>query len=114
MATVALKLKGKENVELIAFAREILLGLAGNALISGTKPQLDELAEAINAFESSCLIQGRPEPYQKKTTRLRRAVLELQLTRIASHVERIADGDPKVILDSGLPIRTRQNQIKKS
>jgi hypothetical protein len=88
--------------ELIEEGRSIFKKMTGNVFFPTPDVSLAALATAIDSLEDSYTISrdGGGKLAVAKTNTLRK-VLENLLRKLASYVDRIADGDEKIILSSG-------------
>lgn len=104
MATIRLDVLKKKDAELVDFAREVIIRVTGDAYFQFVQADVSELNQALHDFERDITTTNSSRAGQA-TTRLRRKVLELHLTRLAMHIEQITQGDPNKILASGMPLR---------
>lgn len=109
MAKIELKLKDKSDVELIGFARNVIIQMNGNPFIIAKKPQLNELIQAINDLESAHA-QNNKGNNSRLLLKLFRNSIELKLTRLAIFIEEVTEGEPDLILQCGM---TTRRKVKK-
>jgi len=104
MAKIKLKLKEKSDVELIVYARNVIIQIKANPFFVEKLPQLTELNQAINELESA-YTQNRTDSNSKLLLKLFRNRIELKLTHVALFIQEVSKGEPALIKQSGMEIR---------
>jgi len=115
MAKIELKLREKNDAELIDFARNVIIQMNGNSFFVERKPQLTELIQAINEFESAHT-NNKKDKNSKLLIRLFRNSIELKLTHLALFIQEVTAGEATLINQCGMETRKilKKNIINKS